>query len=143
MRRLVISAITILTLLLALSSPARAELYVVVSNNNQIDALTQKEIVNIFMGKVSFFPNGSMAKPVDQAESSDARETFYQEMTNKTLAQIGAYWAKLLFTGRHFPPDVIDSEEAILDALKADPSAIAYISDPVLAEQLNVVFTIP
>ncbi|MDJ0880855.1 MAG: hypothetical protein QNJ56_04325, partial [Gammaproteobacteria bacterium] len=81
-------------LMMLLSTGAWAEIVVVVNKNNDISALSQKEIIDIYMGRKQSFPNGKPALPLDQAAQSMIRKDFYQILINKSPAQINAYWAR-------------------------------------------------
>ncbi|HEY7865591.1 MAG TPA: phosphate ABC transporter substrate-binding protein, partial [Psychromonas sp.] len=70
------------------SASASAEVVTVVSANNPLTALSKKQIVDIFLGKASRFPDGQQAMPVDQGESAAAHEEFYLKFAGQTPAQI-------------------------------------------------------
>ena len=54
-----------LGLLLGLSvGSAAAEVVVVVSKNSPVTALTREQVVDIFLGKASRFPDGTRAVPI-------------------------------------------------------------------------------
>ncbi|MEJ2682422.1 MAG: hypothetical protein P8144_13390, partial [Gammaproteobacteria bacterium] len=68
-----------------------AEVVVVVSVNSPITTLSRIELINIFLGKTTYFPNGLRAYPIDQHVRSDSLEAFYLLYANKSAAQIKAY----------------------------------------------------
>src|SRR5437868_2987870 len=56
-----LSSIALLALSLALARPARADFYIVVHASNPQRALSQKEAVDLFMGRSRAFGNGDFA----------------------------------------------------------------------------------
>jgi ABC-type phosphate transport system substrate-binding protein len=117
-------------LVLTLGLPATyavADVVAVVSSTSPITNLTTAQVADIFLGKVSRFPNGALATPIDQAQGSQIREEFYASYTGKSSAQIISYWAKIIFTGRGQPPKAAASTTEVRKLLAANPQAIGYI----------------
>src|SRR5690606_34939208 len=92
-----------------------------------VTVLTQKQLVDIFLGKESRFPSGEPAMPLDQAEGNEARDEFYTRYAGQSPAQLKAYWSKLIFTGRSQPPREIASVPKLRKLLAASPYAIGYL----------------
>lgn len=116
-----------LGVLLAVTGVAVAEVVVVVSAENPASALSRTEVSNIFLGKLRQFPDGRPAHPVDQPEGSEVRTAFYREIGNRTPAEIKAYWSKMIFTGRGYPPPVAAGDERVKEIVAGQPGAIGYI----------------
>src|ERR1700689_3137282 len=81
-----------------------ADVVAVVSSTSTITSLSNAQVTDIFFGKVSRFPNGTLAVPIDQVEGSPARDEFYATFASKSAAQVKSLWAKIIFTGRGQPP---------------------------------------
>ena len=64
-------------------------------------------------------------------------------MVGKSLSQVNAYWARLLFTGRASPPRSLPSPAAILQSVRENKDAIAYIDSRDLDQSVKVVFRLP
>lgn len=114
----------IIFLFLLLSFPARAEIVVIGNIKNTHQQLTQLQVQDIFMGRSRSFPNGTLAYPLDQ---KDLRDEFYLKLTNRPIAQINAYWARLKFSGQTFPPIKVSDDQSMLKAVHDYPGAIGYI----------------
>lgn len=121
------------------SQPAVADVVAVVSSKSAITTLTKNEVVDIFLGKVSRFPNGVHAVPIDQAEDSAAREEFYAKLAGKSAAQMKAYWAKIIFTGRGQPPQEMRSNAEMKKRIAESPSAIGYLDSSFVDDSVRVV----
>src|SRR5580698_4857980 len=89
---------------------ASADVVAVVSAKSSIIALTPNQLADIFLGRVSRFPNGVLAVPIDLRDGSPERDQFYAKITGKTPAQVKAYWSKIIFTGRGQPPRAVPTD---------------------------------
>ncbi|MDP2093815.1 MAG: phosphate ABC transporter substrate-binding protein, partial [Hydrogenophaga sp.] len=70
--------LTLVGLALSLgASGTAAEVVAVVSAKSPVVTLSKNQVVDIFLGKASRFPDGRLAVPVDQDEGSAARDEFY------------------------------------------------------------------
>lgn len=125
-----------------ISMPVRAEIVVIVNQENAVASLKREQVVDLFMGRDLNFPDGSPASPIDQSLDSRIRADYYQAMVGKTVAQVNAYWARLVFTGRATPPRVMRSMEAILKTVRENRDAIAYIDSEHLDAKVKVVFRV-
>jgi ABC-type phosphate transport system substrate-binding protein len=99
----------------------------VVSVRSPIARLDATQVADIFLGKTSRFPDGSIALPVDQGEDSPIRDKFYAQFTGKSPAQVKAYWSKVIFTGRGQPPRQAADSSEVKRIVSDNPHAIGYI----------------
>ncbi|MBW8457986.1 MAG: phosphate ABC transporter substrate-binding protein [Thiobacillus sp.] len=118
----------VIGLLLGLSADGTAaDVVAVVSAKNPVTALSKNQVVDIFMGKASRFPDGSRATPIDQIEGSAARDAFYASFAGKSPAQLKAHWSKIIFTGRGQPPREVANSIAVKKLVVEHPNSIGYI----------------
>jgi len=115
-----------------------ADIVVVANKENQIEMLTKKQIIDIYMGRKSTFPNGEVVLPIDQATDSTTRKLFYQNLVDKTVSEINAYWARLLFSGRATPPRVVENGSSVINIIKKNKSVIGYILLEDLTDDVRV-----
>lgn len=132
-------AVAVLAISILLSQTARAEICVIVHPENEISHLSQKQVIDYYMGRLQFFPNGQKAIPLDQSMSSPERKQFYLKLVGKTIPQINAYWARLLFTGRATPPTSIQTREEIINTVLNNKSAIGYINSDEVPNSVKIV----
>jgi ABC-type phosphate transport system substrate-binding protein len=128
--------------ILALSfaaTPAMADVVAVVSVKSPINLLSVSQVVDIFLGKASHFPDGTRAVPIDQTENSAVRDEFYVKV-GKSPTQIKAYWSKIIFTGRGQPPPTAPSSAEIKKRIDENPEAIGYIDRSMVDNTVKVVF---
>jgi ABC-type phosphate transport system substrate-binding protein len=118
---------------------AHADVVAVVSSESQISTLTKNQIMDIFLGKRTRFPDGSSAIPIDLAEGSPVRDEFYTRLADMSPAQVKAFWARIIFTGRGQPPRTVSTGQEEKKLLIADPNTIGYIDRSLLDSSLRVV----
>ncbi len=120
---------------------AAATVVTVVSANSPIMSLSRSEAADIFLGKSYRFPDGEQATPIDQPEASRAREQFYQSVAGESLAQLKAYWSRIIFTGRGQPPKIAASGAELKKLLAANPLAIGYLDSAEVDPSVKVLNT--
>lgn len=126
--------------LLLLSSPAQAELVLVTSPQSGIERLTQDEVVNIYLGRYRRLASGLVAEPLDQPIDSEVRARFYRRLVGKSLAEINAYWSRLVFSGKTRPPQVVANPEGMLRIVVTQPGTLAYVERSQADARVKIVF---
>jgi len=82
------------------ASSISAEVVAVVSTKSPISTLSKGQIIDIFLGRRTHYPDGTLAVPIDQTEGSAERNEFYNKIADMSAAQVKAFWSKIIFTGR-------------------------------------------
>jgi ABC-type phosphate transport system substrate-binding protein len=128
--------------LLALSATltgtrAEADVVAVVSAKSDIKALTPNQVADIFLGRVSRFPNGVLAVPIDLRDGSPERDRFYTKIAGKSPAQVKAYWSKIIFTGRGQPPKAVTTDLDVKRIISMNAAAIGYIDASLLDDSVR------
>jgi hypothetical protein len=126
----------------AASGQAHADFYVVVQAANSQGALTQKEAVNLFMGRNRSFANGDFALVFDLPRDNAKRAEFYLALTGMSPAQVNSYWARLTFSGQNTPPQAVPDETSMIAVVKRDPTALGWLSKEPVDKQLRVVLVL-
>jgi ABC-type phosphate transport system substrate-binding protein len=116
-----------------------ADVVVVVSANSPIASLSKTQVIDIFLGKRTRFPDGSDAVPIDQTEGSVARDNFYLKFAAMAPPQVRAFWSKIIFTGRGQPPRIAGTVPELKKLLLTSPNAIGYLDQSMLDSSLKVV----
>ena len=123
------------------ATPAFAEDIVVVMNQkNSVSKLTRDEVIDIFMGRNRQLSSGVIALPLDLPNKSAEREYFYSRLTGKSMSEINAYWARLIFTGRASPPTLVRSQEEAIQMVIDNRSTLGYVNRSKINSQVKVVF---
>lgn len=133
----------LLAALLLIGIPAWSEQVVIVNANRAVDAISQDDVINIFMGRYRKLPDGTIVYPLDLHGDSDERRNFYRKLLDKDLAEINAYWARLVFSGRTTPPAMLDSQQAVVNKVAGDAAVIGYVDSQYLNPRVKVVYRLP
>ena len=128
--------------LCAAALPARADVWVVVPTSSGVKAMSQKELVDLYMGRSRAFPDGTFALPFDLPRDDPGRAAFYKSLTGMDLAQINSYWSRLMFSGQIQPPQPLADEAAMLATIRRNRSAIGYVRQEPADKAVRVVLVL-
>lgn len=126
----------------AFAPTVHADFYLVVQAGNAQQSLTQKEAVDLFMGRNRAFRNGELAQVFDLPRDSIQRADFYQRLTGMGPAQVNSYWARLMFSGQTMPPQPVADEAAMIETLKRNTHAVGWLLKEPADKQLRVLLVI-
>ena len=107
-----------------------------------ITRLSQDEVTNIYLGRYRRLASGATAEPIDQPADSALKARFYRQLVDKNLAEINAYWSRLVFSGKTRPPRIAGSNEDALQIVLLHPDALAYVDKARVDSRFVVVFEI-
>ena len=122
-------------------SAVNADVVAVVSSKSPVITLSKNQLMDIFLGKRTSFPDGSSAVPIDQTEGSAVRDEFYSRIAGMSPAQVKAFWAKIIFTGRGQPPKTVATSVEAKKLLVANPNTISYIDQSLVDGSVRVVLS--
>src|SRR5664279_1061320 len=117
---------------------AMAEVVAVVSAESPVTALSKNQVVDIFLGRMSRFPGGEQAVPIDQEEGTAARDEFYARFAGLSPSQVKAHWSKIIFTGRGLPPKTVSNSIEVKKAVVKNLNAIGYIEQSLVDHSVKV-----
>ncbi len=129
-------------LALAVVPSAHADLYVIAHASHPQASLTQKEVLDLFMGRQRAFPDGSFAFVFDLPRDNPVRERFYQQVAGMSLAQVNSYWARLMFSGQAMPPQPLPDERTVVEVVKRNPNALGYLGSPTADKGVRVLLVV-
>jgi ABC-type phosphate transport system substrate-binding protein len=129
-----------LGLLLTLNIVWAADLVVIVNQKNAVNKLSRDEVIDIFLGRNRQLSSGITALPLDLPGSVAEREQFYSRLTGKSMNEINAYWARLIFSGRASPPTSMRSQEESMQMVIDNRNAVGYVERSKISPQVKVVF---
>ena len=116
-----------LTISANLQGSVRDGWLIVVKADADIEKLSKKQVISLFLGRTKFLPSGEKAQALDFPIESPKRASFYHALTGKNIADIDAYWARLKYSGKASPPTPVDSDEQIIALVSSVSAAIAYL----------------
>lgn len=123
-----------------LAPPALADMVLVANPRSGVERLKHDEVVNIYLGRYRRLPSGLTAEPLDQPAESEMKARFYRQLVGKSLAEINAYWARLVFSGKTLPPLAVASSDEALAQVAARHGALAYIERAKADKRVLVVY---
>jgi hypothetical protein len=125
------------------SALAADAVYVVVSAQSPLRSVSQRDVLALYTGRTRTLSTGETPTPLDQQRDGAARAAFYQALTGMDIARINSYWARLHFTGQIQPPQAVGDDHAVIQRLRADPSAMGYLMREPQDASVRVVLRLP
>jgi ABC-type phosphate transport system substrate-binding protein len=107
---------------------AQAEIVVIVNPKNPAASMTAEQVSALYLGSATTFPDGGAAALADQPEAAGIRGDFYQKATGRSVSQVKATWARIVFTGKGAPPKELKSDADVKAFVAGDPKAIGYVN---------------
>jgi nucleotide-binding universal stress UspA family protein len=110
----------------------KEEFLVIVHPSNRFDALSRSKLSYLFLGKVSRWPWGAEAAPVDLAANEPIRLEFVHQALRMTEEQLAEYWIDQRATRGVSPPVEVRDAAAAKRWVAAKAGGIAYIPSSAL-----------
>ena len=114
---------TILLLSLVMTGATHAGVDVI--GNPASPGLDASTIKKIYLGKAKSLNINA----IDLEDGQPLKNEFHSAVTNKTEAQLQAYWAKKVFTGKGQPPKTQPSASLMKSAVANSANSIGYIDE--------------
>lgn len=120
------------------AATCHAEVVVVASANSMLGVLSREQVVNVFLGK-SRVVGGLSVKALD-INAGALQSEFYSSVIGMSEDQYRAYWSRLVFTGKAFPPAEVANLKDAKQSLSANPSLITYFPFEAVDSSLKIVY---
>lgn len=118
----------VLAIAMLMNGPvAKATELAVIVNHSNFEALSDRDIKNIFLGRQTSYPN--YQTPIDLAILDDPafRNKFNDKALNTTSHELKRMWARLIFTGKIDPPKLLDTSSDVIEYVSKNENAIAVV----------------
>ena len=125
---------------LIVASYAHADHAVIVNPKNTA-SIGKEDVAKLFLGKTTKFPDGQLAIPINQPESSPTRAEFGEVLLGKTPSQMKSYWSRLIFTGKAVPIKEVQDDAEVVELVSGNPDAIGYVDSGNVGNGVKVLFT--
>ncbi|KAF0190889.1 MAG: hypothetical protein FD165_2350 [Gammaproteobacteria bacterium] len=132
----------ILAGLLLVSAYARADVAVIVHPDNPLTSISVDDLRNLYLGKVRTYPNGHQAEIIDLGDGTPLCTQFYAAVLNKTSAQLNAYRAQRLFSGKGLPPNTVATDSEAVAWVARNPQGLAYVDKSKVNGDVKILMTI-
>jgi len=128
MKRQLIYIVSMTALWLTLAVSAGAVDIAVIVNNENTNSVNQTTIKKIYHGKMKSWPAGGSVRALDLPDASPVREAFSSSILGKSVSNMKAKWAQMIFSGKGTPPKVVNSDEEVKKIVATNKNAIGYIA---------------
>ena len=81
------------------------------------------------------------AIPLTFEQGNNIRDAFNNNVLGKSESQYSAFWSKLVFTGRGTPPEMIATEDEMLNLVATNPNTIGFVDEGKVDGTVKVVGT--
>jgi len=131
----------ILVAMFAIPIPSFAESMAIFTASDQFTPLSSGKAKMLFKGKVKRL-NNKRYSLIDWPAGSPTKVKFYLHLTGQSEARINAVRAKLIFSGKGFPPKVMSENniEVLKSLLKSNANSIGYAPVSMISEEFNILF---
>ena len=111
--------------------------------NQSLPKLTAGKAKMLFKGKVKRL-GGKKFILVDWPNGTDNKVNFYHHLLGQTEAKVNAYRAKLIFSGKGFPPKVSkeDNFSSLTQTMTEHKNAISYAPLSDISDEFKILFVI-
>lgn len=99
--------------------------------------IDQDALKKIYLGKKSRWSDGTKIQPATLKQGS-AHSSFLTTVVNKTPSQFRTYWKRAIFTGTRSPVKTFGDQEALVNFVRENKGAVAYISHVADVEGVKV-----
>ena len=137
-----IVAITLCGLLTLQSHSLDTDMVVVVNINNPTSTMSKSQVIDLFMGRYTSFPNGEKAIPIELTGDREVKKSFYRDLLGMSLARVTSYWSRIKYTGRVRPSIKLSTQANIVNHISKTPLSIGYMPRSKLTEQLKIVYVV-
>ncbi len=128
-------AIILISLFLLITSPALADITVIVHVDNDLDDIPLRDLKRIYLGKLTVFPDGENVVLTGVEPLSEA---FCRDALSMSTKQFRRYWIKTMFAGcRVAPPQLFADMEDVLEFMEEYTGAIAFIESEFESDQVK------
>ena len=99
------------------------------ANVKGTEALTAKEVVQIFRNGRSLWPSGEKVIIVLPSNKSEYAEEVAENLYGGSVTSMQKFWLALVFQGRANPPVFLQTAEEIFDYISKNPGAIGVLPE--------------
>jgi hypothetical protein len=118
------------------------DLMVIINPESGVNAMTEEEVVHLFMGRQKRLGSGRLAIPVEPAGELDLRTRFYDVLVHASLPQVRSYWARMWFSGQAQPPLQAQNSKEVIEMVRANKGAIGFVARSELAPGVKTVLVL-
>ena len=115
------------------------EFRVIVHPDNPTSSLDREFVADVYLKRVTRWPDQQTVHPVDQHAAASVRQRFSDAVLKRSVTAVKRYWQQRIFSGRELPPPELDSDEAVVSFVLKHRGAIGYVSGTAKLERAKAV----
>ena len=112
----------------ALAQAQPAGFVVIVNPAHAIGSADRKFLSDVFLKKITRWPDDTAIAPVDLSPRAEVRARFSEDVLQRSVAAVRNYWRQNVFSGRDVPPPEFETDSDIVAYVSRNPGAIGYVS---------------
>jgi ABC-type phosphate transport system substrate-binding protein len=122
-----------------LATVARGADFAVIVNKDNASPVDKATVAAIYSGDLKSWKDGSPVMAIDLPESNPIRASFSTEVLGKSVANVKALWAQMIFSGKALPPKQVASDDDVKKLVSANKGAIGYIKQSSVDDSVKAV----
>lgn len=99
----------------------------IVNSSNPTAQISRLKVGEIFLKKMSRWPDGHPVMPVEPSGKSPVRQRFTLEIYGKQVIAISAYWQQMIFGGKGVPPPEKSADADVVAFVRDTPGGVGYV----------------
>ena len=112
---------------------------IIVNPANPTGSLERKFLEDAFLKKATTWSDGSVIHPVDLPASSPVRRRFSEDVLERSVDAVRAYWQQRIFAGRDLPPPELENDAEVIKYVLKYDGAVGYVSEGASSSPCKVV----
>jgi ABC-type phosphate transport system substrate-binding protein len=132
--------LALMTLTVVVPGVALSGDFVVIVNKASTVAVDKATVAKIYQGELKSWPDGTPAAAIDLPEDNSSRAAFSNEVVGKSVANLRAIWAQMIFSGKALPPKVVASDDDVKKAVSAAKGGVGYVKASAVDDTVKVAF---
>src|ERR1700722_247386 len=100
--------------------PAMADDFAVIVNKANTSPVDSAVVARVYLGDKKLWDDGTPVMAVDLPENNAVRGSFSAVVLNKTVTNMKAFWAQMVFSGKALPPKVASNDDDVKRLVSAN-----------------------
>lgn len=122
-----------------LATVAHGADFAVIINKDNASPVDKATVAAIYGGDLKSWKDGSPVMAIDLPESNPIRASFTTEVLGKSVANVKALWAQMIFSGKALPPKQAASDDDVKKLVSANKGAIGYIKQSSVDDSVKAI----
>lgn len=106
---------------------AQQSFQVIVHPDNPTESISAQRLSWLFLRRATRWDHGADASPVDLPEGSTIRAEFTEEIHDRSVSAVKAYWTRVIYSGGGLPPPVKQSPTEVVEFVGRNAGGVGYV----------------